>query len=181
MTWKRPFCRNRWLWSWTWLNTNKHTMTLWGLSCEMCTPSSPYMSQTAVWTAQCKAISLSAPPPPHPHLISSIPKQKLLLWEKRSATCVPAEPQTRSQADSFGRQHVCIQCTEHFSFSLRALRQLFDLFKITSSKQSPSNLAHPNIQVKVSTRISKRWSFIGLAEPKEQCSSLPSGFDLAAV
>lgn len=49
------------------------------------------MSQAVVWTSECKAISLSVPPTP-PHLISSIPKQQLLHWEKCSATYVCVEP-----------------------------------------------------------------------------------------
>ena len=39
-------------------------------------------------------------PCPRLHLISSIPKQKLLLWEKCSATYACAEPQTAGKQDS---------------------------------------------------------------------------------
>lgn len=44
------------------------------------------------------------------------------------------------------------------------MKRPFDVFKITSLKQRANNLAHPNIWVKISTRISKRRSLIALAE-----------------
>lgn len=69
--------------------------------------SSFYMSQSVPWTSECKAISLSVlpvPSPPNPDLISSIPKQKLLLWEKCSATYVAVE---HKPACKHCRQHVC--------------------------------------------------------------------------
>lgn len=110
-------CSGRWLWNMTWLNTNKHTVTLWNPSCEISTPLSSCMSQAVIWTSECKAISSSVLPPPHPHLISSIPKQKLLLWEKCSATYVSVWSPKTLASGLFGRQHVCIQRTEHFSFN----------------------------------------------------------------
>ncbi|KAI9530287.1 hypothetical protein NQZ68_004304 [Dissostichus eleginoides] len=57
---------------------------------------------------ECKAISSSVAPLPHPHLISSIPKQKLLLWEKCSATYVSVWSPNLLASSFFGRQYVCI-------------------------------------------------------------------------
>lgn len=54
-----------------------------------------------------------------------------------------------------------------------AISRLFGLFRISSSKPNVHNLAHPNIRLKVSTRIWKRWGFIALAHAKEQHSSQP--------
>lgn len=73
--------------------TNKHAVTLWNLSCEICTPSSPYMWQAVVCTSECKAISLSVPPPPPP---SPLPPSHFL------------HTQTKAVSLGKGLSHSCV-------------------------------------------------------------------------
>ena len=176
--WKHSGSRDRWLWNWTWLNTNKYKVTLWNLSCEICTPSSSYMSQAAVWTSEYKAISFKCAPTntPHPptHFLHTQTKAASLGKElSHLGFCVEAKPARKPDSLVVSMSVYKLQSTP-----ASLLRHETTVWFV--QKQSVHNLARPNIQVKVSTRISKRWSFIALAGPKERCSSLPSGFDLAA-
>lgn len=111
------------------------------------------MSQPVVWTSQCKAISLSVPPPTHPTPVSFPPYPNKSCFSGKSAQPLMFLHKAKTVLTSrlCGHQHVCLQTTEH---------KMFDLFRITHSKESAHNLAHINMQVKISTRTSKRWSFI---------------------
>lgn len=152
-------CRDRWSWNWTWLNTNTHT--LW--PCEISAVKHAHWQVPACHTGcgldirvQGHFLKCALGPPYHHHhpslhLISSIPKQKLLLWETRSATCVSVWSPNLHASRLSGRRRVCIQFWEHFSSSQAARGHLFDLFKITTPKQSAHqdiNSAHPNTEVK---------------------------------
>lgn len=171
---KRSDRSDRWLSNWTRPNTNKHTVALWNMY------TIEFLHVTACGldiTVQghflkCAPLQLSPPP----RLISSIPKQKLLLWEKCSATHVSAEGQSWSQAAFSGHRHVCLQTTERFcvSMTLRCLSHS----KYPVRHKVHTTYLNINTRVKVSTRTKERWGFTA---PKGQHPSLPGSCAVVQV
>lgn len=125
------------------------------------------MSQAVLWTSECNAISSSVAPLPLPHLISSIPKQKLLLWEKRlcgTQTCLQAVSLVVSMS---------VYTVEHFSFNQTACETI-DLLK-TIPKQC-TQFSPPK---HLSQNFPKKKKVASLLQiHKEYRSSQPSSFDL---
>lgn len=95
--------------------------------------------------------------PPPSHFLHTQTKAASL-GKVLSHLCFCIRPKPCSQADSLV---ISMSVYKLQSTSASPWRcKMFDLFRITRSKQSARNLAHINMQVKISTRTSKRWSFI---------------------
>lgn len=125
------------------------TNTLW--PCETCTWLSSYMSQPVVWTSQCKAISLSVPPPTHPTPVSFPPYPNKSCFSGKSV-----QPLMFLQSTRAGHKRPLWSSARLFT-NCRAIlhrhdAQMFKSFKIRSWTQSAQNLACINTQVEVSTR-----------------------------
>lgn len=107
-------------------------MTLWNLSCEICTPVSSYLSQAVLWTSECKAVSLSVhtptlPSPPSHFLCTQTKAASLGKELGHLCSCVEAKP---------ARLVVGVSAYKAQSTSVKLLPDGTRRSKITSSKNT---------------------------------------------
>lgn len=122
------------------------TSTLW--PCETCTWLSSYMSQPVVWTSQCKAISLSVPPPTHPTPVSFPPYPNKSCFSGKSVRPLMFLQRDRSWSQA-ASPVIGTSVYKRQSNSRRLDAQMFKSFRIPSLTQSAHNLAYINTQVEV--------------------------------
>lgn len=165
-------CTDRWLSNWTWLNPNKHTVASWNLSCEICTWLSSYMSQPVVWTSQCKAISLSVPPPTHPTPVSFPPYPNKSCFSGKSAQPLMFLHKAKTVLTSRLWSSACLFTNYRAQDVWFVQNNPFKrkCTQLGSHKHASQNFHKNQQEMKL---------YFALAEPKGQHSSPPPSFDLA--